>query len=336
MKKNYSLLISRITNCGRIEFNAIQEERMHNYLVTGGSGFIGSHVVKALKIRGDNVTVIDNCPPRGYTVHSTETRFVHGSMLDTSIIESSINGIDCIIHLAAQPNISKCSEDPIGSHHCNVTGTIQVLETARKFQVPRIVYASSSSIYGHQQSRIVHETMTPAPLSIYGLQKLLGEQYCTLYANLFGLTIVSLRYFNVYGSSGDNQGTCESVIQKFYRQRMRSQPMTIYGNGLQTRSFIHVNDISSATLQASIADMPASCNTIVNIGTTEDTSVLEIAQLIGGEVVHEYPNPNALIEPTHQAANYDKATRLLSWEPSITIGDGVRLTYPDLKIQGKT
>ena len=237
--------------------------------VTGGCGFIGSHVVDALVARGDSVIVLDDLSSGTVENLNGHARLITGSILDTSIVDNAVREVDCVVHLAAWAQVPRSIEDPLGTHQVNVVGTLNVLEAVRRFRVPKLVYVSSSSVYGNQETHLLHEDMTPEPLSPYGLQKLVGEQYCTLYARLFGTTIASLRYFNVYGPRETSEGPYTLVVARFRQQRNAGKPLTIYGDGLQTRSYTYVDDVVRATVSASVTDLPASRNTILNIGTKE-------------------------------------------------------------------
>ena len=202
----------------------------------------------------------------------------------------------------------------------------------RRHEVSRLVYVSSSSVYGNQSTYLMHEDMTPDPLSPYGLQKLIGEQYCTVYARLFGITIASLRYFNVYGARQATEGPYTLVVGRFRQQRNAAEPITVYGDGLQTRAYTYIDDVVQATVSARVADLPVSCNTILNIGSDEETSVLEIARFVGEEVRHIHPNPRGLFEERGKAADYSHAKAILGWEPTreptIPFRAGFGLTYP--------
>ena len=297
-------------------------------VVTGGCGFIGSHVVDALVARGDSVTVLDDLSSGTINNLNGQAQLVNGSILDTSAVDGAVRGADCVLHLAAWARVPRSIEDPLGTHQVNVVGTLNVLDAARRFEVPRLVYVSSSSVYGNQATHLLHEGMTPDPLSPYGLQKLIGEQYCTLYARMFGITIASLRYFNVYGPRQTSEGPYTLVVARFRQQRDAGEPITIYGDGLQTRSYTYIDDVVRATMSACHADLPASRNTVLNIGTNEETSVLEIARLAGGEVKHIYPNPRGSFEERRKAADYSRANSLLGWQPAVSFPAGLALTYP--------
>ena len=175
-------------------------------VVTGGYGFIGSHVADALVARGDSVTVLDDLSSGTTDNLNGQARLVNGSILDTAAVDNAVRGVDCVFHLAAWARVPRSIEDPVGTHQINVVGTLNVLEAVRRHEVPRLVYVSSSSVYGKQATHLMQEAMAPDPLSPYGLQKLIGEQYCTLYTRMYGITIASLRYFNVYGPRQTSEG----------------------------------------------------------------------------------------------------------------------------------
>ena len=298
-------------------------------VVTGGCGFIGSHVVDALVARGDRVTVLDDLSS-GTTDHlNGQARLITGSILDTPTVHLATQGTDCVFHLAAWARVPRSIEDPLGTHQVNVGGTLNVLEAVRRYKVPRLVYVSSSSVYGNQATHLLNEDMTPDPLSPYGLQKLIGEQYCTLYARMFGITAASLRYFNVYGPRQNSEGPYTLVVARFRQQRDAGEPITIYGDGLQTRSYTYIDDAVRATVSASVANLPVSHNTVLNIGSDEETSVLEIAGLTGGKVKHVYPNPRGPFEEHRKAADYRRAKTVLGWNPTVPFRAGFALTYPE-------
>lgn len=298
-------------------------------VVTGGCGFIGSHVVDGLAVRGDGVTVLDDLSSGIAGNLNGQAGLINGSILDTSAVDKAVRGADCVFHLAAWAHVPRSVEDPLGTHEVNVVGTLNVLEAVRRHEIPRLVYVSSSSVYGVQATHLVHEGMTPNPVSPYGLQKLVGEQYCTLYARMFGTTIVSLRYFNVYGPRQASEGPYTLVVARFRQQRDAGEPITVYGDGLQTRSYVYIDDVVQATVSAGVADVPHSHNTILNIGSDEETSVLEIARLIGGEIKHLYPNPRGQFEERRKAADYSQASSLLGWQPTISFRAGLALTYSE-------
>ncbi len=297
-------------------------------VVTGGCGFIGSHLVDALVARGDEVIVVDDMSTGSNANLREGVRLAEGSVLDAGLLRSAMEGADCVFHLAAWARVARSIEDPVGTHNVNVLGALNALDAARKSGSPRIVYISSSSVYGDQRTHLMQEDMTPNPLSPYALQKLAGEQYCTLYARLFGLTIASLRYFNVYGPRQAVDGPYTMVMGRFQRQRDAGEPLSVYGDGAQTRSYTYVGDAVNATILAGTKELPAGKNVILNIGTREETSVMELARLIGGEVQNIHPNPRGAFEERRKTADYSRAKAALGWEPTVSLREGFALTYP--------
>ena len=241
----------------------------------------------------------------------------------------SLEGAGCIFHTAAWARIPRSIQDPIGTHNVNVNGTLNVLQAARENGVPRVVYSSSSSVYGNQHTHVMREVMTPAPRSPYALQKLIGEQYAGMFARLFDMRVVSLRYFNVYGPRQATQGAYVLVIPHFLRLRDAGKPLTVYGDGHQTRGYTHVSDVVRANVLAATADLPAGGNTALNIGPTEETSVNEIAAMVGGPVEHVYPNPRGEFEERRKSADYSRAKALIGWQPQIPLREAIQtLTAP--------
>ena len=292
-------------------------------VVTGGCGFIGSHVVDRLVERGDDVVVVDDLATGGTDHLNPAARLVHGSVLEVDLLSEAGTGADVILHLAAIPRVERSVDDPIGTHRVNVDGTLNVLEAARRAKVNRLVYASSSSVYGRQATHVMREDMTPNPLSPYALQKFVAEQYVSMFAPLYGIIAVSLRYFNVYGPRQPMEGEYALVIGKFLKARRSGKPLTVYGDGEQTRSYTHVSDIAAATLLAAEADVPARQNVVLNIGSEVETSVNEIAAMIGGDVVYVVPNPRGDMEERRKAADCSRAASVLGWQPTISLGEGL-------------
>jgi UDP-glucose 4-epimerase len=292
-------------------------------VVTGGCGFIGSHLVDGLIARGDDVSVVDDLATGDVTDLNSAATFVRGSVLDAEVLDEAIVGADCVFHLAALPRVPRSIEDPVGTHLVNVDGTLNVLDAARRAGVKRVVYSSSSSTYGEQATHLMSEDMAPNPLSPYALQKLIGEQYAAMFASLYGTTVVSLRYFNVYGPRQPFEGAYALVIGKFLSLRRSGRPLTIYGDGEQTRAYSHVDDVVKANLLAAETELPSGQDTVLNIGTSEETSVNEIARMVGGEVCYVTPNPRGDMEEQRKAADYSRAKSVLGWEPTISLGEGL-------------
>ena len=292
-------------------------------VVTGGCGFIGSHLVDALVDRGNQVTVVDDLSTGDASNLNPAAEFRNVSVLDEDALREAIEGAAVVFHLAALPRIPRSIEDPVNTHRVNVDGTLHVLEAARRAGVSRVVYSSSSSVYGTQHTHLMHEDMTPEPLSPYALQKLIGEQYASMYARLYGMSVVSLRYFNVYGPRQPEEGAYALAIGKFLRLRREGMPLTVYGDGLQARAYSHVDDVVRANLLAADTALPAGQNTILNIGTDRETSVMQLANLMGGTVTHVFPNPRGEFEERRKAANYSRAAAVIGWRPRTRLEDAL-------------
>ena len=292
---------------------------MKKIVVTGGAGFIGSHIVKAFVERGDEVHVVDNYAggkredrinPKA-TYHEVDVR-------EYDKLAPIVAGADYVFHEAALPRVQFSIENPELTFSVNVGGTVSVLRAAHEGKVKRLIYAASSSAYGDQATMPLSEDMPAMPKSPYGLQKYIGELSLRLWAEVYGLPTVSLRYFNVYGPGFDPNGAYALVIGKFLKQRMAGEPLTITGDGTQTRDFTHVNDIVRANILAAESPNVGKGETI-NIGAGRNMSVNDLAALIGGPSVHIDPR----LEPHDTRADNRKAKDLLGWEPTIKLEDGI-------------
>src|SRR5262245_26707906 len=218
----------------------------NRYLVTGGAGFIGSHIVRRLVREDQLVRVVDNFST-GHSMHLKDVRdsieFVEGDLADPRISDEAVMDVAYVLHEAAVPSVQRSVCDPIGTNRSNVTATLNVLESCRKAGVRRLVYAASSSAYGDTEILPKTEEMAPNPLSPYALQKLVGERYCKLYYDLYGLETVSLRYFNVFGLGQDPHSEYSAVIPKFITKLLAKEPVTVYGDGEQSRDFNYVENV---------------------------------------------------------------------------------------------
>ena len=288
-------------------------------VIVGGAGFIGSNLAEACIERGDEVYVIDNLVngkrenlPSGVTFHEVD-------ICDYDVIAPIISNADTVFHLAALPRVQYSIEHPIETNEVNVGGMLNVLTAAKEGGVRRVVYSASSSAYGNQETMPLVETMPPNPISPYALQKYIGEEYCSLFSTAYGLETVSLRYFNVYGKNQDPEGPYALVIGKFLKQRGEGVPLTITGDGEQTRDFTAVEDVVRANLLSSESKKVGSGEAI-NIGAGNNCSINKLAKLIGGEV--EYVE--ARLEPKHTLADTSKAKELLGWEPVIVLEKGIQ------------
>lgn len=288
-------------------------------VVTGGDGFIGSHLVDALITMGHAVTVVDTLEVNG-------GRYINSSAALEKISVKSpdlprvFSGAQCVFHLAALPRIQPSIVDPARFHDVNVNGTFNVLMAAKEAGVKRVIYSASSSVYGDQETLPLHEGMKPCPKNPYALQKLVGEMYCALFSELYGLHTVSLRYFNVYGPRQPESGAYATVIGIFLRQWLEKEPLTIVPDGRQTRDFTHVKDIVRANILAMETDRVGR-GEVINIGTGMEYSILEVADFFGGEKKWA---PERRGEARRTCADVRKAKELLGWEPTTTLPKGIR------------
>ena len=288
-------------------------------VVTGGAGFIGSHLVRALLAEGYDTHSIDNYAGGRFPERVTEGVTYHeGDIRNMDTLKSVFDGAEVVFHTAALPRVQFSLEHPIETHEVNVTGTLNVLQAAKEMGVTRVVYSASSSAYGDQAILPLIENMPAHPMSPYALHKYIGEQYCELYSDVFGLETVCLRYFNVYGPQADPFGAYALVVAKFIQQRVEGVPLTIAGDGNNTRDYTHVTDIVRANILASIKDTVGK-GEVLNLGGGHNVSVLEIAKLVGGEIAHV----EARLEPKDTLADTSKAKEVLGWEPTITFREGV-------------
>lgn len=291
---------------------------MKTYLVTGGAGFIGSHVAEALLARGDRVRVVDNFSTGKRSNVPAGVDLLEADITDLDSIRPAFQGADGVFHLAALPRVQISIERPLDTHHTNITGTLNVLLAARDAKVRRLVYSGSSSAYGDTDVMPESETLLPRPLSPYGLQKYVGEHYARLFAILYGIETVSLRYFNVYWPRMADEGAYVTVIAVFLRERAAGRPLPIAGDGTQTRDFTHVRDVIRANLLA-MESSRVGKGEVLNIGNGENRSVNDVARTIGGPTV-QIP---ARIEPHDTLADNRLARELLGWRPEEDYGAAI-------------
>ena len=249
---------------------------------------------------------------------------IEGSVTDFDLVISATKSADWVFHTAAWARVERSIEDPIGTHDVNVNGTLNVLRAAHLNGVSRVINSSSSSVYGDHQTHVMREDMTPKPKSPYALQKFVGEQYADMFARLFNMSIISLRYFNVYGLRQPGEGSYALVIPRFLRMRDQGEPLTVYGDGNQTRGYTHVSDVVEANILAATADLASGKHTVLNIGPRQEISVNEIARAIGGSVEYIMPNPRGEFEEFRKSADNSKARTLIGWEPKIPFAEGIK------------
>ena len=289
-----------------------------NVVVTGGAGFIGSHLSAALLAEGYAVSVVDNLSGGKREKVPERATFHEMDVNDTKLLTEVMKSVKYVFHLAALPRVQYSIEHPVETNQANVNGTVSVLTAARDAGVARVIYSASSSAYGDQAIMPLVEDMPANPKSPYGLQKYIGELYCRIFSEVYGLSTVSLRYFNVYGPGASAEGAYALVIAKFLKQRTEGKPMTITGDGTQTRDFTHVRDVVRANMLATTSDKVGK-GEVVNIGAGNNVSVNRIAELIGGLVEHIAPR----LEPHDTLADHARAKELLGWEPSVSLEDGI-------------
>jgi nucleoside-diphosphate-sugar epimerase len=300
------------------------------YLVTGGAGFIGSHIVRRLVGEGELVRVVDNLST-GQSIRLNTVRdsieFVEGDLADDRVSDEVVRDVDYVLHQAAVPSVQRSLYDPIGTNRANVTATLNLLESCRKARVRRLVYAASSSAYGDTEVLPKTEEMTTNPLSPYALQKLVGERYCKLYYDLYGLETVSLRYFNVFGPDQDPHSEYSAVIPKFITKLLAKQPITVYGDGEQSRDFTYVQNVVEANMLAVRAmEAPGS---VCNIGCGERITLNHLIRLLeeitGIKAQTNFTAPKAG-DVRHSLADITQAQRLLGYEPKVMVKEGLRRT----------
>jgi len=301
------------------------------YLITGGAGFIGSNIAAHLVRNGRSVRVLDNFltgKRDNLRAFADKADISEGDIRNPDDCRRAVAGVRYILHLAALPSVPRSVADPSLSHDINVTGTLNLLIAARDARCQRLVFSSSSSVYGNTPTLPKHEAMTPSPLSPYAVHKLTGEHYCRIFWQLYGFETVSLRYFNVFGPRQDPKSEYAAVIPRFITAILRDQQPTIFGDGTQTRDFTFVENIVAANLAATVAPKPAlgeSCN----VACGDRISLLDLVATINQSLSKNIspkldpPRPGDVLHS--QAAN-TKARDLLGWTPRVTFADGIAKT----------
>jgi len=299
-------------------------------LVTGGAGFIGSHLVERLVKEGHSVTVLDNFSTGRIEnlQHLKENPNLTLYPLDISQIEDikpHFEGIDWVFHLAALADIVPSMQRPLDYHRANVDGTASVLEAARLAQVKRFIYTASSSCYGIPEVYPTPETSPIRPQYPYALTKYLGEQIALHWAQVYNLPLISLRLFNVYGPRSRTSGTYGAVFGVFLAQKLANKPYTVVGDGKQTRDFTFVTDVVNAFGTAAQSNVT---NEVFNVGSGNTYSVNRLVELLGGDVVYVPKRPG---EPDCTFADASKIQRMLNWHPQVTFEQGVKIMLDNIK-----
>lgn len=297
-------------------------------LVTGGAGFIGSHLVEALVARGDRVRVLDNLSTGrrdNLAAVADRIELIVGDVADPACVRGAVEGVESVFHQAALASVPLSLERPLDVHAACATGTLVVLDAARRAGVRRVVYAASSSAYGDQPVTAKRETDLPAPLSPYAAAKLAGEAYCQAMAASFGLETVALRYFNVFGPRQDPNSPYSAVIPLFVTAMLAARRPTVYGDGHQSRDFVYVSDVVEANLKA--ADAPGVAGRVFNIATGRSTSLLVLIAALNAalgtqiEPIFAPPRPGDVRE---SMADILAARRELGYEPAVDLTEGLR------------
>ncbi|HET9264354.1 MAG TPA: SDR family oxidoreductase [Vicinamibacterales bacterium] len=302
---------------------------MAHYLVTGGAGFIGSHLTEELVRRGHRVRVADSLVTgrRSNLDHVPDIEFLEGDLAELDVARQAVKDVDFVLHQAAIPSVPRSVSDPITSNRANVDGTLNVLVAARDARVRRLVFAGSSSAYGDTPTLPKHEGMPNTPLSPYALQKVVGEQYLQMFTKLYGLETVSTRYFNVFGPRQDPSSPYSGVISVFATALLDGRSPTIFGDGEQTRDFTYIANVVDGVLRACEADDAS--GQVINVATggrvSLNTLFETMRRLIGADVQPRYAEPRAG-DVRDSQADIAKARRILGYEPVVSFEEGLRTT----------
>ena len=299
------------------------------YLVTGGAGFIGSNIVKELLKRGESVRVLDNFSTGKrenlyrFADHP-QFQLIEGDLRSFHIARSAVKGVDFVLHQGALPSVPRSIHDPITTNDVNILGTLNILEAAKEFNVERVIYASSSSIYGDSEVLPKTEDMPAAPLSPYAISKYTGERYCQVYYELYGLETVCLRYFNVFGPNQNPDSQYSAVIPKFIKLIAQRKRPIIYGDGSQTRDFTHVsNNVAANLLACTAKDAPGK---VLNIACGERYPLIDIVKMINdilGEEVEPLFEKERPGDVKHSLADIQKAREILGFQVKTKLKEGL-------------
>jgi UDP-glucose 4-epimerase len=303
---------------------------MAHWLVTGGAGFIGSHLAQTLLGRGERVRVADNLSTgrrSNLDVLGTDAEILIGDLADPAFARETVAGVDYVLHQAAIPSVPRSVADPLTSHRANLDATVALLVAARDAGVRRVVYAGSSSAYGDTPVLPKREDMAPNPLSPYALQKLVGEQYLQMFTRLYGLDTVTIRYFNVFGPRQDPSSPYSGVIALFVSRMLRGEAPSIVGDGEQTRDFTYIDNVVDGVLRAATA--PAAAGHVINVATGTRISINQLAgslqRLLGVDVTPDHVPPRQG-DVRDSLADISKARELLGYQPIVAFDEGLRRT----------
>lgn len=310
---------------------------MITYLVTGGAGFIGSNIVKTLLEQGNKIRVLDNFATGKrsnilpFMSHPNFEMF-EGDLRSFHIVRSAVKGVDYVLHQGALPSVPRSINDPITTNDVNILGTLNVLEASREFGVKRVVYASSSSVYGNSEIMPKQEDMPVAPLSPYALTKYAAERYCQIYTSLYKLETVCLRYFNVFGPNQDPTSQYSAVIPKFITDMINNVRPVIYGDGTQSRDFTYVDNNVAANIMACSA--PGVAGDVFNIACGERFTLLELVEFINeilGKNIEPILSQDRAGDVKHSLASINKAGERLQFKPLVNFKTGLIKTIESLR-----
>ena len=307
------------------------------YLVTGGAGFIGSHLTEELVRRGHRVRVVDSLitGKRRNLAHIPGVEFLEGDLAEPGVAERAVRGVDYVLHQAAIPSVPRSVKDPVTSHRANVDASLNLLVAARDGGVKRLVYAGSSSAYGNTPTLPKHEDMPTHPLSPYALQKLVAEQYCQMFTALYGFETVTIRYFNVFGPRQDPGSPYSGVISLFAAALLEGRQPTIYGDGEQTRDFTYVANVVDGVLRA--VEAPAAAGAVINVATGGRISLNELLltmnRIVDSHFEAVYKDSRA--GDVHDSqADISKAKKLLGYVPIVPLDEGLKHTLDWCRAEG--
>jgi nucleoside-diphosphate-sugar epimerase len=301
------------------------------YLVTGGGGFIGSNIAERLLHEGHEVRVLDSFATGRRSNLLDGVELIEGDVQSYERVHRATRNIDVVFHQAALPSVPRSVQDPLMSHAVNATGTLNVLLGARDNDVRRVVFASSSSVYGANPTLPKHESLVLAPISPYGVSKQAGEAYCRAFAEVYGLETVALRYFNVFGPRQDPSSQYAAVVPKFIRAALDGEPVTIHGDGTQSRDFTFVQNVVDANLLA--ADAEGVNGRTLNIAMGDSTTLNELVELIEevvGRPLSVRHGPPRVGDVLHSQADVSAAREVLGYEPRFSLSDGLHETVNHL------
>jgi UDP-glucose 4-epimerase len=303
---------------------------MGTHLVTGGAGFIGSHIIDALLARGDRVRVIDNfCTGHRGNLepYGKRIEFIEGDLVNQGDVERALEGVEVVFHQAALASVPRSVDKPLDTNAACVTGTVTLLDAARRSGVRRVVFAGSSSAYGDQPVPGKHERLLPAPLSPYAAAKLAGEFYCQAFTSTYGLETVTIRYFNVFGPRQDPKSQYAAVIPKFITEMLAGRRPTIFGDGQQSRDFTYIDNTVYGNLLA--AEAPGAVGRTINVACGQSFNLLELVAGINralGTTIEPIFEPARAGDVRESLADITLARELLKYEPKVGFEEGLRRT----------